>query len=86
MNNKKLFLLCDCYNHGLLLEKEEDEDIVYLSVFERGVYKNKLNWYERLRWIYQIFVNGTPWTDQFILNKEKQKQIIEYLEDVKNKT
>lgn len=32
-----IFLICDCYEHGLLVEKFKDENEVSLSLFERGL-------------------------------------------------
>ena len=49
-----IFLICDCFEHGLLVEKFNDEEEVSLSLFERGLSGRVLSWSERLRWCWQI--------------------------------
>ena len=72
------FLICDCYSHGLLVEKFDDEDVC-LSLFERGLSGRTLGWSERLRWCWQILRHGKPWSDFIILNTENQKKLKEFL-------
>lgn len=74
------FLICDCYEHGLLVEKFEGEDELYISLFERGLDGRKLSFKERLRWCWQILIHGKPWSDFVILNTENQKQLKSFLE------
>ena len=72
------FLICDCYSHGLLVEKFDDEELC-LSLFERGLSGRTLGWSERLRWCWQILRHGKPWSDFIILNAENQKKLKEFL-------
>lgn len=72
------FLICDCYSHGLLVEKFDDEELC-LSLFERGLSGRTLGWSERLRWCWQIVRHGKPWSDFIILNTENQKKLKEFL-------
>ena len=44
------FLICDCFSHGLLVEKFEGEEEVSLSLFEMGLNGRILGWSQRLRW------------------------------------
>jgi len=82
MNDEKsLFLICDCYEHGLLLEKFEGENELCLSLFERGLNGRNLSFKERLRWCWQILRHGNPWSDYIILNEENQKQLKDFLND-----
>lgn len=74
-----IFLICDCYEHGLLVEKYNNETEVSLSLFERGLSGRILSWSERLRWCWQIIRYGKPWSDFIILNEEKQKQLKKFL-------
>ena len=78
-----IFLICDCYEHGLLVEKFKDENEVSLSLFERGLSGRVLPWRERLRWCRQILIHGKPWSDFLILNTENQKQLKEFLNECK---
>ena len=51
-----IFLICDCYEHGLLVEKFNDENEVSLSLFERGLKGRTLCWSERLRWCWSNYL------------------------------
>ena len=73
------FLICDCFSHGLLVEKFEGEKEVSLSLFERGLNGRILSWSSRLRWCWQILRYGKPWSDFVILNTENQKRLKEFL-------
>lgn len=73
------FIVCDCHSHGLVAEKFDDHDGVYLSLFERGFNGGKLPFAERLRWCWQILRHGRPWTDLIVLNKEKQEDLCKFL-------
>lgn len=75
------FLICDCFSHGLLVEKFEGEQEVSLSLFERGLNGRILGWSERLRWCWQILRYGKPWCDFIILNTYHQKKLKEFLEN-----
>lgn len=74
-----VFLICDCFSHGLLVEKFEGEEEVSLSLFERGLNGRILSWSSRLRWCWQILRYGKPWSDFVILNTENQKRLKEFL-------
>jgi hypothetical protein len=73
------FLICDCYSHGLLVERLDNEEEVYLSLFERGLEGRILPWSSRLKWCWQILIHGKPWSDYVILNTENQKRLKEFL-------
>ena len=74
-----VFLICDCFSHGLLVEKFEGEEEVSLSLFERGLNGRILSWSSRLRWCWQILRYGKPWSDFVILNTENQKRLKDFL-------
>jgi hypothetical protein len=73
------FLICDCFSHGLLVEKFKDDQEVYISLFERGLNGRILSWSSRLKWCWQILRYGKPWSDFVILNIENQKRLKEFL-------
>ena len=75
-----VFLICDCFSHGLLVEKFKGEEEVSLSLFERGLNGRILSWSSRLRWCWQILRYGKPWSDFVILNTENQKRLKQFLD------
>ena len=74
------FLICDCFSHGLLVEKFEGEEEVSLSLFEMGLNGRILGWSERPRWCWQILRYGKPWSDFIILSTDNQKQLKQFLD------
>ena len=78
-----IFLICDCYDHGLLVEKYEREEEVCISLFERGLKGRTLSFTERLKWCWHIIRYGKPWSDFIILNEENQKKLKEFLNEYK---
>jgi hypothetical protein len=71
--------MCDCHTHGFIVERFEDEEEVYLSLFERSISGRKLSIKERFKWCWKIFYTGQPWTDLIILDKDKQKELANFL-------
>jgi hypothetical protein len=71
--------MCDCHSHGLVVERFDDEEEVYIALFERGLDGRKLSFIERIKWCWQILRYGNPWNDLIVLNKEKQKELAEFL-------
>ena len=74
-----VFLICDCFSHGLLVEKFKHEEEVSISLFERGLEGRILPWLSRLKWCWQILRYGKPWSDFVLLNIENQKRLKEFL-------
>jgi len=84
-NTTKIYL-CGCYKEGLVIEKDQDFEEVYFSIFDRGLYSNnKLNWRQKLRYCWHIITIGEPYLDEIILNKETAehlaKDILEMLKE-----
>jgi len=75
--DEKCFVMCDCYGHVLFLEK--DEGLTYFSVYETAYTGGKLSWYERIRWCWNIILTGKPYTDSFVLNNNKSKELAKFL-------
>ena len=79
MEKNEKFIVCDCYSHSLFLEKDNDDNTLYISVFERGLDGKKMSIKERLRWAFYIIINGHPYTDMIILNSDKVKDLNDFL-------
>jgi len=74
-----MFLICEGYSHALFVEKFQDEEEVYISLFERGYTGKRLSLIERLRWCFRIIIHGHPWTDSVILNIDNQRKLKRFL-------
>lgn len=79
MEKNKKFIMCDCYSHALLLEKDDEDDSLYISMFERGFDGKKMSIRDRLRWAFHIIINGHPYTDMIILDTDKVKDLNNFL-------
>jgi hypothetical protein len=80
-NYKDDYIACSCGTEGLYLIKYNDEDDVYLSIWQMGYNKNnKLSWYQRLRYVWKIISTGTPYNDQIVLDNDACKKIVDFIE------
>jgi len=79
MNKDQKFIMCDCHSHALVVERFDDDEEVYIALFERGLDGRKLSFIERIKWCWQILRHGNPWNDLIVLDKEKQKELAEFL-------
>lgn len=79
MINDEVFYLCDCYSHGLFIEKDSETNSILINCFERGFDGRKMSFLERLRWCFYIIKNGHPYTDMIVLNENKVTELIKFL-------
>jgi len=80
------FIKCECYGHLLELEYDREYNQHYLTVWNSGFSRNRLSWFNRICWCWQILKTGNPWNDMFIINADAKKEIVEFLgRDVKDK-
>lgn len=77
MSNNKIFVECDCYEHALRMEYDNDREWVDMSIFSR--YHERNSWGQRLRHIWYILRYGTPFIDQITLDKEKVAKLHKFL-------
>ena len=86
MKTKTKYIQCACSSELISLEKWPDEDNqIYLSIWQRGYRdNNKLSFFERLRWCWQIFRKGQPFGDCIILNDDNTDEFIKALDELKN--
>ena len=78
--NKTEFILCDCKSEVLVIEYDNEYDFAELSIYENfSSYAYKMSFWQKLRYIYQVFVNGRPYSDQIILNKTQLKNLSSFI-------
>ena len=82
-DNKIVFLLCDCKSEVLVVEYDPSIEMADLAIYEnRSAYKNKLSFWQRLRYIYKVLVSGEPYSDQIMLNKAQIKELNTFLKSL----
>lgn len=84
---KTKYIKCDCSSELISLEKWENEDEIYLSIWTRGYRdNNKLTLFERFRWCWNILRKGRPFGDCVIINSDTTDDLIKALEELKPRT
>ena len=74
---KEKFIVCDCHSEFVRLIYDKEFEQFDLSIWTQT--SSKPTWKNKLRWIWRIIKDGTPYGDQIILNKDKAKELAEYL-------
>lgn len=78
--NNIYFELCDCKSEVLVLEYDQEIGLVDLAIFEnRTSYRNKLSWWQKLRYIWQVMRHNKPYADQIVLNKDQIQNLKQFL-------
>lgn len=89
MSNKNEIYLCDCGCEGIIIEFDEEFPEVFLSFWNRGLKPSNPSLYTKLRWIWHIIKDGSPWNDSIALNLEHciefGNKLIEYGNKIKEK-
>lgn len=74
--NKTIFILCDCRNEILVVDHDSEYGLTELSIYENmSSYQHKMSFWQKIRYIYQVIVNGKPYSDQIILNTDQLKNL-----------
>lgn len=80
------FILCDCNCDALLLSKDEDESMLYISLWSRGRVANRLPFWDRVKWACRMIWDGNPFGDEVVLDKSKVIELKKWLSDAFNLT
>ena len=74
----ELHLSCSCHSHELHIEKDHEDDMWYVSFWQRG-YTTDTSWRYRLKCIWYILKHGRPYGDEVILEKKDMLELKEYI-------
>jgi len=69
---------CSCGSHSLNFLKWDDEDELYVSIWERGG-TGKMPLYLRLKTCWKILTEGSPYGDEVVFNKQNALELSQYL-------
>ncbi len=79
---KTTFIKCSCSSEALCLEKDEEDDLLYISIWERGAGRdNRYSWGQRLKHCWQVLIKGRPYGDQIILDRPARSELVYALID-----
>ena len=73
------FILCDCHGEGILITKFYKDEGFYFSFWREGINPIKLSWWMRLKICWMTLTKGNCYDDQVIMNDEKTKEMIHWL-------
>ena len=63
----------------MLITKFDGEEELYFSFWREGLDPVKLTWWMRLKVCYLALFKGNYYEDQIILNKEKSKELADWI-------
>lgn len=76
----ELHLSCSCHSHELHVEKDHEDDMWYVSFWQRG-YITETSWKYKLKCIWYILKHGRPYGDEVVLEKKDLIELKEYVDD-----
>lgn len=76
----ELHLTCSCHSHELHIEKDHEDDMWYVSFWQRG-YITETSWKYKLKCIWYILKHGRPYGDEVVLEKKDLIKLKEYMDD-----
>lgn len=77
------FELCGCKSEVLVLEYDQEIGIMDLAIYEHTIsFRNKMSWFQKLRYIWQVIRYNRPYSDHIVLEKNQIKAINIFLEKV----
>jgi hypothetical protein len=72
------FITCSCKSEGIYVVKYKDEDEIYISFFSQGYTPNRMNVWQKIRYIFKV-LRGKPYEDQIVLDKKTQVELVKVL-------
>jgi hypothetical protein len=74
-NENILYLDCDCRSEVLRIEKDEECNEYYMSIYRNGHRSGLLY---RLKLIWQVITTGEPYVDDICLNQEETDKMCNF--------
>lgn len=79
---KTTFIKCSCSSEALCLEKDGEDDLLYISIWERGAGRdNRYTWKQRIKHCWYVLTNGKPYGDQLVLDRAARSELVYALVD-----
>jgi hypothetical protein len=72
------FIVCDCHSEFLRLSYDEEIELFDVSVWTLQA-SSQPGWRMKLAWIWRILTKGSPYGDQLVIDKDKAKEISDYI-------
>jgi hypothetical protein len=76
-SNEK-FISCDCHSEFIRLNYDKEIECFDVSIWTLQA-SSKPHWRTKLRWLWRILTNDSPYGDQVIINEDKAKELADYI-------
>jgi hypothetical protein len=77
---ESIFLKCDCHAEAIEIHYWKDDEEFYLSFWDIGRSKvSWIPWRKRFEMIWRILKGKDLYADMVILNKEKAKELVSFI-------
>jgi len=78
----KDYIECSCYSEGVFIQHDSEDKLTYISFYRLGANPVKLNWWNKIRYIWQVVSKGMPFHDQLVLKDSEIKKLQSVLEKI----
>lgn len=73
------YFTCECHTDVLRIDKDEEDNLIYFSMYSRGQHVPKPNLFNRIKYIFNYLRTGRIYSDQFVFTKDTAKEIADYI-------
>lgn len=81
--NRTVFIPCGCKNEILVIEYDNELELADFAIYENRVsYIQKMSFWHRLRYIWQILWYKKPYADQITLSKKQLQELGDFLQEL----
>jgi hypothetical protein len=70
---------CDCRSEVLRIEYDADIEMAEFAIYANNY---RMSLWQKIRYVYAVLINGTPFADQTMLNKNQIKDLFLFLKSV----
>ncbi len=71
------FFLCDCKSHALQIERYEDDELIYLTMWEPA--NCRYGFWHRVKTAWKVLMKGDPFADQLVMSEDDSTVLINLL-------
>lgn len=77
------YLRCSCDNEILVVRYDGEIDMLDLCLFQnQNSFKQTMTLWQKIRYTYNLFITGLPFTDQIVLNRNQIDELKGFLDNL----
>jgi len=78
-NTDEQFFLCDCGAEGLLVQHDDDDKLMFLSMYTYGQHTNNSGFWKRLKYCWHHLRTGKIYKDELVFSYKKANKFAKYI-------